>query len=362
MKKTLCMLMALVMLFTCLAGCGAKETEAPAAEAPKAEAPAAEAPAEEAKEEAVDYGKEVKLMLSHIRPEGSPADVAVRAFADEVTELTGGTVTFDIYPASQLGDYTTVMEMVMVGDVDIQVSTVSTSVDKFFGIANAAYIASTWTEAKEKFATGSALSEVYKEKMNDYGLKYLCMYPLYFGGIALGVDAIDPTNPDATSGIKIRVPSMVSFEKTAEAFGYLGTPLPSSETFTAMQTGVVDGAIGMGAEGYYSNMADLVKYYLPINDHFECWHAYMNLEKFESLSELQQEAIMTAAANMEANRWEVAEAETAEYEQKLRDKGAVVVEFTDEQLQAFGAKAQTEVWPHVAPEVGEDYFAMVTGQ
>jgi len=129
-----------------------------------------------------------------------------------------------------------------------------------------------------------------------------------------------------------------------------------------MQTGVVDGAIGMGAEGYFSNMADLVKYYLPINDHFECWHAYMNLEKFESLSDLQQEAIMTAAANMEANRWEVAEAETAEYEAKLTEKGAVVVEFTDEQLQAFGEKAKTEVWPHVAPEVGEDYFAMVTGQ
>ena len=47
MKKTLCMLMALVMVFTCLAGCGAKEAEAPAAEAPAAEAPAAEAPAAE---------------------------------------------------------------------------------------------------------------------------------------------------------------------------------------------------------------------------------------------------------------------------------------------------------------------------
>ena len=325
MKRLVSLLLVLAMVFALCACGGAKKEEAPAAEAPKAEAPAA-APAEEAKEEAVDYGEEVTLMLSHIRPEGSPADIAVKAFAEEVTEATGGTVKFDIYPASQLGDYTTVMEMVMVGDVDIQVSTVSTSVDKFFGIANAAYIASTWTEAKEKFATGSALSEVYMEKMSDYGLKYL------------------------------------SFEKTAEAFGYLGTPLPSSETFTSWQTGVVEGAIGMGAEGYYSNMADLVKYYLPINDHFECWHAYMNLEKFESLSELQQEAIMTAAANMEANRWEVAEAETAEYEQKLRDKGAVVIEFTDEQLQAFGAKAQTEVWPHVAPEVGEDYFAMVTGQ
>lgn len=345
MKRIIALALTLTMAFS-LVACGGKEESSSSA--------ASSEPA------AAETSEPVTLMLAHIRPEGSPADIAIKAFCEEVTEATNGTVTFEIYPASQLGDYTTVTERVMIGDVDMQIATIGTNVDKFFGIGNAAYIASTWTEAKEKFATGSPLSEVYMEKMADKGLTYLCMYPLYFGGIALGVDAIDPTNPDAKSGIKIRVPSMTSFEKTATAFGYLGTPLASSETFTAMQTGVVDGAIGMGAEGYYSNMADLVKYYLPINDHFECWHFYINTEKFETLSKEQQDALKTAAANLEANRWEIAEAETGEYEQKLADNGATIIEFTDEQLQAFGAKAQEEVWPAVREEVGAEYFDMVT--
>ena len=335
MKKVIALLLVAVMLFS-LAACGDSGSSSK-------------------KEE------EVTITLAHIRPEGSSADIAIKAFCEEVTELSGGTVKFEIYPASQLGDYTTVFERVMIGDVDMQCATVPTSVDKFFGISNCCYLASNWTEAKAMFASGSPIGSAVEKKLADYGIKYLCMYPFYFGGIALGVDAIDPTNPDAQNGIKIRVPSMTSFEKCAENLGYLGTPLASSETFTSMQTGVVDGAIGMGAEGYYSNLGDLVKYYLPINDHFECWNFIMNMDKFNSLSEKQQQAFTTAAQHAEAKRWEVAEAETAEYEKKLADEyGVTVVQYTDEQLAAFASKCRANVWPLVRDDFGGELFDQVT--
>ena len=51
-----------------------------------------------------------------------------------------------------------------------------------------------------------------------------------------------------------------------------------------MQTGIVDGAIGAGAEGYYSNFKDLIKYYLPLNDHFEMWYLYINKGVWDDLS------------------------------------------------------------------------------
>lgn len=50
MKKTLALLLAMMMVLALCAGCGAKEEAAPAAEAPAAEAPAAEAPAAPAAE------------------------------------------------------------------------------------------------------------------------------------------------------------------------------------------------------------------------------------------------------------------------------------------------------------------------
>lgn len=303
--------------------------------------------------------KTVTLSLAHIRPVDSSADLAIHAFADEATELSGGTLQFEIYPASQLGDYTTVQERVSIGDVDMQIASLGSNMDRFFAMSNAAYLCATWDEARELYAPDSVMVQLYEEKLAEYNLTYLTNYPLYFGGISLNVDAIDPTNPNAKSGIKIRVPSMTTFEKTATTLGYLATPLNSSEMFTAVQTGVVDGAIGAGAEMYYGNLSGLNKYYLPINDHFECWWMYINTDKWNSLSDNQREALQTAADHMNEQRWEVAEAETAEYEQKLAESGCIVVEYTDEQLAEFAEVVREAVWPAIAEEYGTENFEAV---
>ena len=39
------------------------------------------------------------------------------------------------------------------------------------------------------------------------------------------------------------------FDETGEALGYIPSPIPLSEAFTAIQTGVVDRVIGSGADG-----------------------------------------------------------------------------------------------------------------
>lgn len=366
MKKALAIALASVMVLS-LAACGgsgstssttavaaAAETTAAAA-AETTAAAAAEAPAAESSDEVVT------LTLAHTRPDGSSEDLAVKAFCEEAKELSGGTLEFEIYPASQLGDYTTVFERVMIGDVDMQCATVPTSVDKFFGLGNGAYIATTWPDAQATFASGTPVGNAMVERMEKIGVKYINMFPFYFGGIGLGVQPIDPTNPDAKNGIKIRVPSMTSFEKTAEELGYLGTPLPASEVFTSMQTGVVEGFIGYGAEGAYSNIGDIVKYWLPINDHFEVHTNVMNLDKFNSLSQKQQEAIMTAGAHMEENRWKVAPDETAVYEKKMHDEfGTEIIEYTDEELAAFASKIRANVWPLIREDFGGELFDQIT--
>lgn len=303
--------------------------------------------------------KNVTLTLAHIRPVGSPSDLAIHAFADEVEKSTNGTVKIDIHPASELGEYTTVQERVSIGDVDMQIASLGTNMDKFFGVSNTAYLCSNWKEAKQVFAPDGVMANMIKERLAKYNLTYLTNYPLYFGGIILNREPIDPTNPNAKSGIKIRVPSMTTFEKTATSLGYLATPLPSSEMFTSIQTGVVDGAIGAGAEMYKNTLADLNKYYLPINDHFETWWMYINTDKWNSLSDSQRKAIQTAADNLNKKRWEVAEQETKEYEQKLRDSGCVVVEYSDDQLKEFAKVARAAVWPAITEEYGKADFEKI---
>ena len=74
-------------------------------------------------------------------------------------------------------------------------------------------------------------------------------------------------------------------ELTGQALGYISTPLAFSEAFTAMQTGIVNGVLGSGAEGYYSSFRDLTKFYLPVNSHFEMWFLYVSEASWKKLSD-----------------------------------------------------------------------------
>ena len=47
--------------------------------------------------------------------------------------------------------------------------------------------------------------------------------------------------------------------------------------------------IGAGAEGYYSNFRDVIKFYLPINTHFEQWYLVMNLDLWKGMAKADQD-------------------------------------------------------------------------
>ena len=198
------------------------------------------------------------------------------------------------------------------------------------------------------------------ELLEANGIKYLAAYPLYFGGIALIDEPASPGDANVPKNIKIRVPAMKSFELTADALGYLATPLAWADTFTSMQTGIVDGAIGAGAEGYYSNFRDLIKYYLPLNDHFEMWYLYMNLELWNKLSPEEQRIIQETAKALEVKRFNEAEAEESEYISKLEAEGITIIEFTDAELKAFADKCRENVWPKIKGDFGAELFDKIT--
>lgn len=245
------------------------------------------------------------LKLSHYRADGAQADLDAKAFAANVA-AADDSLEVVIYPAAQLGDYTTVQELVSVGDVEMQMATLSSTVDKFLGITSAPYICSTWDEAKAIFHRDSEFTGVIAEHLEKQNIKLLSVYPLYFGGVILNEKPVDPANLDYNEGIKIRCQTMKGAELVSSMLGYLPTPMALSDCFTSLQTGVIDGMIGSGAEGYYSSYRDVATYYLPYNDHFEVWYLYINLDLWNKMSASQQKALQDAANKLEDDRWAAA--------------------------------------------------------
>ena len=160
---------------------------------------------------------------------------------------------------------------------------------------------------------------------------------------------------DVKKGIKVRVPGIKSFQLTGDSLGYISSPIPFSEAFTAVQTGVVDGVIGSGAEGYYASFRDVTKTYLPVNTHFEVWYMIINSETLADLDADERDTLQQAALAFEAKRWERAESDQAAYEQKLADNGATIVRLSDAELAAAAKKVRAEVWPQILEDVGAQW-------
>lgn len=291
------------------------------------------------------------MKLGHTRPLGSSTDIDAKAFADMIAKGTNGRYKIDLYPASQLGNYTVVQERVGLGDIEMQLAPFGTNVTKGLGIITTPYLCDTWDEIAVKFARGTKLMVAVEKMLDKEGIKILGLYPKYFGGIALGKMPKDPKSA-ANKGMKVRVPGIKAFEKSAEALGYMATPIAFSEAFTAWQTGIVDGVMGSGAEGYWSSFRDLTKVYLPINTHLELWFFYISKDVYNKLSAADKKVFEEAGLAIEKARFATGYAETAEMEANLAKNGTQIVKFTDAELKAIADKVKAEVWPVLRKEFG----------
>ncbi len=304
-----------------------------------------------------------ELRMSHVRPQDATIDVELRAFADAVAEATGGDVTVNIFPASALGDYTTVQERISFGAIDMATQPAATAADRRMQISSFPYLADSWAQARAIYGPGGIVREVMAELYAEQSITMLAAYPVYFGGISLNTEAVSPGDPTVDNGIKVRVPGIRSFQLTAEALGYIPSPIPFSEAFTAVETGVVDGVIGSGAEGYYASFRDVTETYIPANTHFEVWYMIIADESLAGLDDADRTALTAAAEAFEATRWEVAEADQAGNEQRLVDElGTALVSLSADELAAMSAAVRETVWPEILEDIGADWGQAILDQ
>ena len=298
--------------------------------------------------------------IAHIRPAGSEIDKEITWFADEVREATNGRINIQIYGANQLGDYTVVQEKIAIGAVEMGVMSAATNVDKRLLAYTLQYVVPNYELAKKNYASGTPFANYIAEIFKKQDVKVLAYWPVYFGGIGLLKEPTNPEDPTAPKNLKVRVPTMKTWESLANAFGYQATPLPFSEFFTAAQTGIVEGIFGGGAENYHISFQDLIKCYIAANTHFECWPVTMNLELYESLSDADRELISAKAKELEARRWAKVETDQNKYVDLMEEAGTKVYRLDDDQLKAFAEVGRKASWGEFEKIVGEKVFKEIT--
>lgn len=297
--------------------------------------------------------------IGHVRPSGSAIDTDVHRLVERIATATNGAIVIEVYPGNKLGDYTVVQERVSVGDVEMFVGPFGSAIDKRLALAFTPFWVLTWEEAKRVYASDSLLFRQMALFLEAKNIKLIGGWPVYFGGIALTRNPPYPGNPDISKEMIIRVPPVRCFELTAKALGF--TPYPITWTYAKMglKTGMVQGILGGGAEGYLG-LTETIRYYLPVKDHFEYWFVYMNLNLWNGLPEGTKAVIATAAQEMETGRWQVAEASERSAIEQLKKVRVEVIYLSAGEHAAMKAKVRKTVWPEMQKEIGEA-FVRVTG-
>ena len=184
--------------------------------------------------------KSHNFRLAHNLAEDHPVHLGLAKFAEIVEERSEGQLTFDIFANGVLGNEREVLEQVQAGAVDItKVSAASLeSFSSQYAVFSLPYV---FADEDHFFTSmdSDIVTELFDATIED-GFVGLTWYDS--GARSFYTKDKPIMHPDDLKGLRIRVMDSQTQIEMMEALGGAPTPLPFGEIYTALQSGVVDGA------------------------------------------------------------------------------------------------------------------------
>lgn len=200
-----------------------------------------------------------ELKLAHGLPTDHPVHHAMAFMAERTGELSGGKLTIEVYPAGQLGSEQQCVELVQIGSLAItKVSAaVMESFTDAYKVLGLPYIFRS-KEHTYSVLDGDIGNDLLLSTENVW-IRGLCFYD---AGSRSFYTKTKPINrPEDLSGMKIRVMQSTTAVEMIRALGGSATPISYGELYTALQSGVVDGAENNPPSLYTSRHYEVCKYY-----------------------------------------------------------------------------------------------------
>ncbi len=199
------------------------------------------------------------LKLAHGLPTDHPVHKAMEFMADRCKEISDGKLQIQIYAGGQLGSEQQCVELLQIGSLAI--TKVSAAVMESFTddykVLGLPYIFRDQEHAF-KVLDGEIGQELLVSTENKW-IRGLCFYDA--GSRSFYTINKPIETPDDLKGMKIRVMKSKTAMDMVQALGGNPTPISYGELYTALQSGVVDGAENNPPSFYTSHHYEVCKYY-----------------------------------------------------------------------------------------------------
>jgi len=253
------------------------------------------------------------LKLAHGLDPSHPVHKAMVYMADRCKEISNGELTIEIYPSGQLGSEQQCVELVQIGSLAItKVSAaVMESFVEDFKVLGLPYVFRS-REHSFKVLDGAIGKELLRST-EPYWIRGLCFYDA--GSRSFYTIDKPIYSPDDLKGLKIRVMKSITAMEMVKALGGSPTPISWGELYTALQSGVVDGAENNPPSFYTSHHYEVCKYY-SLNEHTTVPDVLIiSMKVWNKLSDQEKEWLQQAADEsvaVERKLWAESEKESLE--------------------------------------------------
>ncbi len=205
----------------------------------------------------------LELRFGHVGAPGSLFAVSAEEFARRANERLEGRAEVVVFGASQLGGDEVMLQKLKLGTLHFALpSTIMSSVIDEFGLFEMPYLVQDRAHMRriEEVVFWPRLAGL----VEDEGYRIIAVWENGFRHVTN--DRRSVVGPDDLRGIKLRTPRGRWRVKMFQAYGANPTPMPLSEVFMALQTGVMDGQENPLAQIYASGFHE-VQRYLSLTSH-----------------------------------------------------------------------------------------------
>lgn len=204
------------------------------------------------------------LKLAHSLDTEHPVHKGMAFMAERLEEISEGKMAIEIYPGGQLGSEQQCVELLQIGSLAI--TKVSAAVMEGFNeeykIFGLPYV---FRDKEHGFKVfDGEIGEALLKGSEKFNIRGLCFYDAGYRSFYTKDKPVE--TPEDLKGKKIRVMKSNTAVSMIKAFGGSPTPISWGELYTALQSGVVDGAENNPPSFYLSHHYEVCKFY-SLNEH-----------------------------------------------------------------------------------------------
>lgn len=268
---------------------------------------------------------QIVLKLGYENNPGEPFDLGCQKWAELLEKKSNGTMKIELYPSSQLGNKTEIIDSMILGENTATLADGAFFADrgvKDFGIVFGPFLYETWDEAFK--LNKSPWFKEQEEKLVKKGLKIVGANWKYGDRHTLTTKPIEKLSD--FKGLKIRVATSPIYAEGMRVLGCTPTPMPLGEVYTALQQGTIDGVENPIPVLYNGKFFEVAKYLLLDGHIRNVTNLVVGAKFFNKLTPEQQKLLCETCEEAGEFQNSVVDKVSEELLEKMKAAGVKVVD------------------------------------